>query len=333
MRSSCFFQINNYLNKVQSHLYLSHEKELQLINELGSHLEQKLNDLKKEGLSEKDAVDKTIESFGKPSTLARLLYEAYSRGSWLEALMLSLPHFIVATLFAFHIIYIPFVAFLVFTMVVIITLNGWRGGKPDWLYSWIGYALMPLFAAGLALWPILSQFFAALMVGSAMPSSWLVLSAFVYFCFVIWFIVWISIRVIRRDWLLASLMLVPIPIIGCWLFLVQESGGLFSTNGVYHRDIFITLVLVMLGITTVIFTRLRQRILKGGAIITISTISFIMVGLSLWGEIGFFGLLSLSFFMLMVLFIPALIQQIIGHGEYDSNKFFPVEYSRNSPPI
>jgi hypothetical protein len=175
---------------------------------------------------------------------------------------------------------------------------------------------MPLLVGGFAFWPVITQAFTALFGSGIMPSIWLLMVAVTFYGLAIWLLVRITIRVVRRDWLLASLMLVPLPIVGCWLFFIEQAGGVFGRAGLNHWDGSMALALGVLGITSVVFIRLRQRVLKGGAVVTVGAISMMMVGQSLWGDIGFFGLMALSLFMLIVLFTPALLEAVIGHGEH-----------------
>jgi uncharacterized membrane protein len=73
--------------------------------------------------------------------------------------------------------------------------------------------------------------------------------------------------------------------------------------------------LLVLGFTSVLFIRLRQRLLKAGVAVTVLFISMMVVGQSLWGDVGFFGLLGLSLFSLLIFVIPAITSAAIGHGD------------------
>jgi hypothetical protein len=112
-------------------------------------------------------------------------------------------------------------------------------------------------------------------------------------------------------------MLVPLPIFGSWLFSIEQAGSLFQGTGVMLQqwDAPMALALVLLGVTSATFIRLRQRVLKVGALMTVGSSSLAMVGHNFWGDLGLFGLLAISFLMLVFLLIPALIETRIGHGE------------------
>ncbi len=305
----------NYLCQVRARLHLKEELENQLISELSSHFYEKTSELKKQGLSDEEAAKKAIESFGAPEEVAQLLYEACSKGSMKDALKLSTPHFIVAALFASGLLHNFQVVLPAFGVVLVVAVSGWWRGRPDWLYSWIGYALMPLFAGVFLLLPVIQQVIMALFYGGSLPATGLLIGAVAFFLMALWIILTISVQVIRRDWLIASLMLAPVPIIACWLFHMHYGGGILGGSEFVHLNQPIAQALMVLGFTSVLFIRLRQRIIKTGVIITVSIISMMMIGQSFWGDIGFFGLMGLSLVSLTIFILPAITEALIGQGE------------------
>lgn len=74
-------EVRNYLDQVRYHLRLDPLTERQVISELYTHFEEKIAELRAKGVSEKDAAKSAIESFGRARVVARLMYEAYSKGS------------------------------------------------------------------------------------------------------------------------------------------------------------------------------------------------------------------------------------------------------------
>jgi hypothetical protein len=308
-------EVRIYLEEVRSHLYLKTDLEKQLINELNSHLQQKIDDLTSQGLSEEDAIHQAILSFGRAENVARLLYEACCKGSWADALKLSFPHFLAAVLFVSSPLHKTEVLLPLFGIFISVSLFAWARGKPDWLYSWVGYTLLPLFAGGFLLAPAITQSFEAIFGEGAWPSTGLLIEVALYYLLTIWVVLRISLQVIKRDWLLASLMLAPVPIIGCWLFYTQQAGGFYAGMEFDYLNQPVAQALMVLGFTSVLFIRMRRRVLKAGVAITVSAISMMVVGQALWGDIGFFGLLGLSLFSMLVFIIPAITNAAIGHGD------------------
>jgi hypothetical protein len=311
-------EVRNYLDDVRSHLHLDPVAEKRIISELYAYFQERIAELQENGTSEREAAREAIKSFGRARVVARLMYEAHSKGSWTEAVTTSLPHLILAGLFASHLWHHPILAPATFASIVGVTLFGWWHGKPNWLYSWIGYSLLPLLIAGYAYRFIAEQTVSFLFQGYGTPPNVLALLLFLAFCvFSLWIIIRTTIRVIRRDWILVSLMLVPLPIFASWLFNIEHVGGLFLGSGavLYQWDAPMAIALGLLAVTSAVFIRLRQRVLKVGALVTIGSLSLAMVGHNLWGELGLLGLLTVSLCMLIFLLVPALAETKIGHGE------------------
>ena len=119
-------------------------------------------------------------------------------------------------------------------------------------------------------------------------------------------------------------MLVPLPILGCWLYNIEQSGSIFITNGmVMHQwDGIMAFALLTLGISSIVFIRLRQRIVKFIALAIFGSITFTIVAYNLWGDIGFLSVITLTALMLLYLLIPALLESRVGHGEKASDNWW-----------
>jgi hypothetical protein len=311
-------EVRSYLDKVRLHLFLDPKTEKRVIGELYAYFEDKIAELQENGLYEKEATREAIRAFGRARVVARLMYEAYSKGSWAEVFLTALPHLTMAMLFFLHIWFHPVLAPVVFTSMVAVTLLGWWHGKPNWLYSWIGYALLPLLIGGYASFPVLEKEVTALFRGQGqMPGILILLPIFALFVFSLWIIIRTTARVVKRDWILATLMLVPLPILGSWLFYVQRAGGLFQENlaAFSQWDISMALVLSVLALAAATFVRLRQRVLKVMALVTLGMIAVTMTGHVFWGDLGFLGFVSASAVSFLFLLSPALLEARIGHGE------------------
>ncbi|MBM4433154.1 MAG: hypothetical protein FJ025_04065 [Chloroflexi bacterium] len=325
-------EIKNYLDKVRLHLHLDPATERQVIGELDTYFQEKVAELRQKDVSEKEAVKKAIESFGRARVVARLMYEAYSRGSWSDAVIASLPHLLLASLFASHLWRNPIVASVAFISIVCVTLFGWWHGKPNWLYSWIGYSLTPLLIAGYASISTIRQAISFSINGGPFPSVWAVLAVCALFAFSLFIIIKTTNRVVKRDWILASIMLVPLPILGSWLFNIEGAGGLFqgTASALHQWDMPMASAFAMLGVTSAVFIRLRRRVLKVGAVTIVGSIALAMVGHNLWGGLGFFGLLGLFLLMLVFLFTPALIESKVRHDERGTEAWWSAYLSEHS---
>jgi hypothetical protein len=112
-------------------------------------------------------------------------------------------------------------------------------------------------------------------------------------------------------------MLVPLPLLGGWLYNIEQIGGLFQRDGMalHQWDLPMASSLALLGIASATFIRLRQRMLKVAALILVGSIALVLVGQHFWVGSGLLDLLVMSLCMLVFLFVPALVENRIGHGE------------------
>jgi hypothetical protein len=291
---------------------------MQIMRELYGYFQEKMEELRERDLSEKEATKVAIQCCGRTRVIARRMYEAYSKGSVIEAALALLPHFIIAGLFITHLWLNAVIAPLSFVFIVAVTLYGWWHGKPSWLYPWIGYSMAFLLIVGYIFRYTFVQAASFLLWQSdTFPSIWVLLPISVLCLFSIWIIVRTTIRVVRRDWILASLMLVPLPIVGGWLLNLEQAGGLLEgrVEALHFADISMALALFILGAMSSAFILLRQRVLKLGALLSVGSIAFAMIGHNLWGNQGFLGFLATSLLLLLLMLSPALLKNRIRDGD------------------
>ena len=315
-------EVSSYLDEVQAHLHLDPLTERRVINELSTHFEEKVCDLALQGVREDDAVRDALKSFGDARNIARLMYEAHSRGSWTEALIGCQPHLIVAALFATHVWRHPLLLGTAFAAIVVIALLGWRSGGTSWMYSWIGYAVLPLLVASYLSMDPVARTVTFYLSGHGAPAPVLDLAIRgVLYVFTLWLIASTAVTVARRDWILLSLMLLPLPVLGLWIVTVTQSAGvlvdaLHSIESRFSRwDTAMGYFFVALGITTALFVRVRQRAVKVGAVIIVGIVCSAAALRSLWGDFGLFRLLAVSVCLLLFLTVPLLLRAMLGHEE------------------
>ncbi len=311
-------EVRNYLGLIQYHLRLDPSTEKQVICEFYDHIEEKIAELQAKGIPEKEAAKAAMDSFGRPRVVARMMYEACGQGNPTDATIALLPHLLVAGLFAFHLWDHALLASIVLISIMCATLFGWWHGKPNWLYSWIGYSLTLLLVGGYALVPTMQQSVSFFKGDASFPNIGMFVLISALAVFSLGGIIRITIRVVKRDWLLASLMLVPFPIVGSWLFNVQIQGLLHSSDVVHQWDQPMALACAVLGVMAAAFIRFRSRVLKIGAVIALSFIALVMVVQNIVGGLTFWGLVGLFIFILAFLFSPALMEKQVGHGEEET---------------
>ena len=304
-------EIRSYLHKVQARLNLEPQTESRVLAELYSHLKEKISELESSGWPEQESVREALDSFGSPRLVARLTYEAFSRGSWLEALICAQPHLIATALFLTHFWIRP--AFLAgsVALLALTTFLAWLNGRPNWLYSWASYVLVSLLAAAYISRRLAGQALAYLLLGDGQPSAlWALLPLGLLYALSFWLLVATTTRALRRDWVLASLLLLPLPIMGIWVFNVERLSPLLSGLGADpHRwDAAMAAVFLVLAVVSALIVRLRQRVLKVGALLAIGGIGAAAVAHSVWGELSLLALGAVGLLVLGFAWSPALLR-------------------------
>ena len=289
----------HYLNDVKDNLRLDLSTEREVINELETHIEDRLQEMRQAGLSEEEAANTCVKLLGSAKLVARQIYEAHSQGSWRQALLASMPHLLFALLFALN--WWQGIGWLSITLVLVLSmaLYGWWHGKPTWLFPWLGYSLLPVVVAGL---PLLY-----------LPKGWSWLVIVLYIPLALWLVYSIIVQTIKRDWLYSSLMLFPIPIIIGWFLAVELEGRFpeFSMQRLHDFAPWIGLSFLALAAAVATFFRLRQRWLKIAILVVSGLLTLTMVAYYPDGRLSLTAFLVLMLVMLGLFLSPALIERKI----------------------
>ncbi len=294
--------LGHYLDSIRNNLRLDRSIETEVMSELESHVEDELQELKKAGVSEEEALDTCVRLLGSARLVTRQIYEAHSQGSWRHALMASLPHLLFGLLFALNwwrdITWIPIMLVLVLATVV----YGWSHGKPAWLFPWLGYFLMPVVAAGLLL--------------LYLPEGWSWLAILIYVPLASWLLCSLTVQTIKKDWLYSSLMLLPVPVIVGWFMVVgwEEHFPEFSLGRLYDFAPWIGLSFLTLGASAALFVRLRQRWLKVSVLFVTGLLTLTLVAFYASGKLGIIAFLLPILVMAGLFVAPALLDRKIRHA-------------------
>ena len=242
--------LTQYLENIRSDARLEQSDETVIMSELESHIEDKLQELTDAGMTKEEAMKVCLSQMGSTKSIARQIYEAYSQGSWKQVLLASMPHFLFGLLFVLNWWHHPFWLSMVLVLVIATTLYGWSHGKPSWVFTWLGYTLVPVIIGGLML--------------LYLPKGWSFLAVLAYVPLALWWIFRMIVLTIKRDWLFSSLMLLPMPIIVGWYLAIAPSGNLSeeSVQQLYYFAPWIGLSFMGLALTIAIFIRVRQRWLR-----------------------------------------------------------------------
>ena len=291
--------LNHYLEIIRANLRIDLAEEKEVISELETHIEDKLQELKESGLSEEEAEKTCLGLLGSAKLIARQIYEAHSQGSWRQASLAAMPHLLFAALFALnwwhHIGWLS----IILVMVIGTSIYGWWHGKPAWVFPWLGYSLIPVAALGLIL-PYL-------------PREWSLLTIPFYFLFALWWMFCLVIQTTRRDWLLSSLMLLPVPIIIGWFLTLVPDAKITSQTfeRINYFAPWIALSFLILALTIAAFIRLRQRWLRIGLLIMSGLLTLTLVVYYVGGRLSVQTFAGLILVMWGLFLVPPLLERLL----------------------
>ncbi|MBA7518492.1 hypothetical protein ES705_10562 [subsurface metagenome] len=294
-------ELNHYLDSVRDNLRLDLSSEREVTSELETHIEDRLQELRQAGLSEEEAANTCVKLLGSAKLVARQIYEAHSQGTWRQALLASMPHLLFGLLFALN--WWQGIGWLLVMLVLVLSVAvyGWWHGKPAWLFSWLGYSLLPVVVAGLLL--------------LYLPKGWSWVAILLYIPLALWLLYRITVQTIKRDWLYSSLMLFPVPIILGWFLAVQLEGRFpeFSVERLHDLAPWIGLSFLALAVTAATFIRLRQRWLKVTVLFISGLLTLIMAACYAEGRLGLSTFLVLILVLLSLFLTPALLERKIRY--------------------
>jgi len=293
--------LNNYLDSVKENLRLERSLESEVIQELETHIEDELQELKEDGLSEEEAANTCLTLLGSAKLLARQIYEAHSQGSWTQALLAAMPHVLFGLLFFVN--WWRGIGWLLGMLVLILSMAvyGWWRGKPAWLFPWLGYSLLPVVAAGLLL--------------LYLPHGWSWVAIVIYLPLALWLLYSITVKTIRRDWLYTSLMLLPVPAIIGWFMAVEPINKLpgYWLQSIEDFAPWIGLTFLAFALTVATFIRLRKRWLRVSVLVVSGLLTLTMITYYTEGRLSLPALLVLVVVMLLLLLSPALVERTLKH--------------------
>jgi hypothetical protein len=294
--------LSNYLESIRDNLRLDQSSEKAVIQELETHIEDEVEELRESGLSEEEAADTCLTLLGSAKMVARQIYEAHSQGSWTQALLAATPHILFGLLFALN--WWQGVGWLLgmLALILIMAVYGWWRGKPAWLFPWLGYSLLPVVAAALLL--------------LYLPEGWSWVAILVYLPLAFWLLYAITVQTIKRDWLYTSLMLLPLPTIFGWFVAIEPVNQLPEHWLQRMQDFapWIGLTFLALGVTVATFIRLRKRWLRMSVLVVSGLITLTMVAYYAEGKLSIPAFLILMVVMLLVLLSPALVERTLKHS-------------------
>jgi hypothetical protein len=295
--------IHEYLESVKNSLPLDAKDKKEFLSELSAHIEDKIQDLKNKGFKDEEAAQNCLKLLGSAKNIARLIYEAHSQGSWQQALMASTPHILFGLIFILN--FWKGIGTLLIALIAILTITvyGWWNGKSTWLFTWLGYSLLPVIAAGLSL--------------IYLPRGLDWIAIVIYVPLAAFLIYRVVSQTIKKDWLYVSLMLLPMPAILAWFVVSGWKDG-FDIERLISNDSngqWIGLSFLLLALAVISFVRIRRRWLKIGVLFFAGSTILVLVSSYAQGRLTFIHLLLLVLLQANIFLIPAIIEYRVRTGK------------------
>jgi hypothetical protein len=295
---------------------LEPQEQREVLLELQSHLEDEAEELERQGLPPDEAFKRAVQTLGKPGLLASNLYAVHSRASFWEMVLASLPHFLFAALFALHLWTASIWVALFVISATVTSIVAWQRGQPKWLYPWLGYCLV----APVALWLFsvseLGRAAWASVVQGRVPLPVMAYVGMALYAPLVLLVLWsIWVKVVQRDWLYASLVLLPFPFLTSWLLYLNAHGGPFAydVRRLLEVDGATALVFLGLGLTTAIVYRVGRRFLRV-AILTVAVPLLVLTAASAYqGSILSGTAFLMLLFSISILALPAMMESKLAH--------------------
>jgi len=311
-------ELKAYLEEVRAELRLDPPCERQIMHELCTHVEERVQELRAQGVPEPQAVRHVTVQLGRPKVLSGLLYQAHSKGSLKDMTLAATPHVAMALLFSLGLWLDLVWAPVTLAFIVAVTLYGWWAAKPRWLFPWIGYALAPVVVCAYLSAPTLGRLLLWPASGlDAAPDAAAALAVVAFFLVAGWIVASTFLGVVRRDWILASLMVSPLPLLVSWLMYTQKAGGILNGDvpAMHGADGSMSLIFLASGLTAAGFVRVGRRGHKLAVLLAATVVGSVGLLHVHGSAITPGSVLLISALLLAFFFFPSFVEAKVGHGE------------------
>ena len=306
------FEVTNYLHSLARKLHLDPAEKDDIIQELEAHLEDKAAELETQGVDRDTAMARAVAEMGAPNAVARGMYEVHSPGVWWDVLLSTIPHFLLAALFALHLWSHYFLVSLLLIAIAFVTWRNWRAGSPSkWSYSWMGYSLaapalswlLSLITLGYGAWTLVTT--------GQLPFNVVLFFLLIgYVPFSMWIMANVIFKMVKRDWLLASLTALPFPFLTSWVLFLNWQGGLWSEHAerMQDSDTARAFIFVAMAVTTAVFLKVGPRLLRIGLLTVSTSILVVITAASLPVSLNVLAVVLMIVASLAFLLSPAMLE-------------------------
>ena len=316
------FEVTYYLQSLAWRLHLDPAEKDDIIQELEAHLEDKAAELETQGVDRETAMARAVEEMGAPNTVAQGMYEVHSPGVWRDVLLSTIPHFLLASLFALHLWSHYFLVSLLLIAIAFVTWRNWRAGSPSkWSYSWMGYSLaapalswlLSLITLGYGAWTLVTT--------GQLPFNVILFFLLIgYVPFSMWIMANVIFKMVKRDWLLASLTALPFPFLTSWVLFLNWQGGLWSEHAerMQDSDTARAFIFVAMAVTTAVFLKVGPRLLRIGLLTVSTSILVIITAASLPVSLNVLAVVLMIVASLAFMLSPAMLESKIERRQLEA---------------
>ena len=316
------FEVTYYLQSLAWRLHLDPAEKDEIIQELESHLADKAAELETQGVDRETAMARAVEEMGAPNTVAQGMYEVHSPGVWRDVLLSTIPHFLLASLFALHLWSHYFLVSLLLIAIAFVTWRNWRAGSPSkWSYSWMGYSLaapalswlLSLITLGYGAWTLVTT--------GQLPFNVVLFFLLIgYVPFSMWIMANVIFKMVKRDWLLASLTALPFPFLTSWVLFLNWQGGLWSEHAerMQDSDTARAFIFLAMAVTTAVFLKVGPRLLRIGLLTVSTSILVIITAASLPVSLNVLAVVLMIVASLAFMLSPAMLESKIERRQLEA---------------
>lgn len=313
-------QVRRYLGDLGRHMHLAASEEREVLHEIRDHIEDSARELIDEGIPSDDAFSTALDGLGASRSIAGQFYKVHTQGSWYHTALAVLPHILLSSMFAFGLWRSPgWFAVLLF-VAIIISVIGWRKGRPTWTYPWLGYCLVaPIVSWGLAMSAIGYGAWGVLTQGSLPLGTAIYFASFVYVAASLWIAFRVLTRAAQPDWVMASFAVLPVPFLTYWFLFFYGQEALLSSQGAPFQgvDSSAAVVFLILAAATALFFRISRRVIRVALLMITAPSVFVLAWLSYQGGRGNMALFTLAAASLVFLLVPAFFDQRAGSEQIE----------------
>ena len=311
-------ELSNYLHSLARRMHLEPSQEQDILLELEGHLEDKAAELESQGMDRPTALKLAVQDMGSPEPVANGLYKVHSPGVWRDALLATVPHFLLAALFALNLWSHYFLVSLLLIGIALVTWKNWRAGNPSkWSYSWMGYSLaapalswlLSLITLGYGAWTLATT--------GQLPFNVVLFFLLIgYVPFSMWIVFRVARKVIRRDWLLASLTALPFPFLTSFVLFLNWDGGLWSNHAQRseNSDTAKAGIFLALAIITAVFVKIGPRLVKIGLLTLATAVLVTITAGSLPVSLSVLAVFMMIVVSVVFLLSPAMLESQRNHN-------------------